>query len=57
MYNEGWLNLLEKLDNINLETYTLNRKDIEAIQAIDLELMKRDEELEAIQIALDESEE
>jgi hypothetical protein len=57
MYDEDWLNLLENLDNIHLETYTLNRKDIEAIQAIDLELMKRDEELEAIQIALDESEE
>lgn len=57
MYNEGWLNLLEKLDNINLETYTLNRKDIEAIQAIDLELMKNDEKFEAIKIALDEPEE
>lgn len=57
MYNEDWLNLLEKLDNIQQETYTLSRKEIEAILDIDLELMRKDEKLEAIQIVLDESEE
>lgn len=56
MYNEDWLNLLEKLDNIQQETYTLSRKEIEAILDIDLELMRKDEKLEAIQIVLDESE-
>lgn len=57
MYNEYWLNLLEKLDNIQQETYTLSRKEIEAILDIDLELMEKVEKLEAIQIILDESEE
>ena len=48
MENEDWLNLLERLDSIHIEEYTLSRKDIEAIWAIDIELMEKDEKIEEL---------
>lgn len=53
MCNKDWLNLVENIDNIHQETFTLSRSDIEAIHATDLELLKKDEELEDMQIAMD----
>lgn len=57
MYNIIWLSLLERLNSISVTEFTLNAKQVEALLAIDLELMRQDEEIEALKLTLAEIQE
>lgn len=52
MYNEIWMQLLEKLDNIHQKSFTLTPSQIEAVLTIDQELMRKDAQIEELQINL-----
>ena len=57
MYNIIWLSLLERLNSISVTEFTLNANQVEALLAIDLELMRQDEEIEALKLTLAEIQE
>jgi hypothetical protein len=52
MYNIIWLSLLECLDSIAVTEFKLNAKQIEALLAIDIELVRRDAEIEDLKLEL-----
>ena len=52
MYNIMWLSLLERLNSISVTEFTLNANQVEAVLAIDLELMRQDEEIEDLKAQL-----
>jgi hypothetical protein len=54
MYNIIWMSVLERLNSISVTEFTLNAKQVEAVLAIDQELMRKDEEIEALKLTLAE---
>jgi hypothetical protein len=52
MYNIIWMSVLERLNSISVTEFTLNAKQVEAVLAIDQELMRKDEEIEALKLTL-----
>jgi hypothetical protein len=54
MYNIIWMQLIERLDNVWMKHFTLTPIQIEAVLAIDQELMRKDGEIEALKLTLEE---